>query len=110
MKLPAVPFTFTDWSQVEAVEHKGETGTSYWWTYERDGLRVRLVEYSPDFRSDHWCARGHVLFLLEGELSIELRDGRRITMTPATSFQAGDDEDNPHLAFTDTGAKVLIVD
>ncbi len=110
MNLPAVPFTFTDWSQVEAVEHLGETGTSYWWVYEQGGMRVRVVEYSPGYRADHWCGRGHVLFMLEGELSIELRDGRRITMTPATSFQAGDDEDNPHLAFTETGAKVLIVD
>lgn len=110
MNLPAVPFTFTDWSQVEAIEYEGETGTSYWWVYEQGGLRVRVVEYSPGYRADHWCGRGHVLFMLEGELSIELRDGRRITMTPATSFQAGDDEDNPHLAFTEKGAKVLIVD
>jgi quercetin dioxygenase-like cupin family protein len=110
MKLPAVPFTFTDWSQVEAVEHRGETGTSYWWVYEQGGLRVRVVEYSPGFRSDHWCSRGHVLFLLEGELTVELRDGRRIMLTPAMSFQVGDDEHNPHLAFTESGAKVLIVD
>ena len=64
MNLPAVPFTFTDWSQVEAVEYKGETGTSYWWVYEKGGLRVRIVEYSPGYRADHWCGRGHVLFML----------------------------------------------
>jgi hypothetical protein len=51
-----------------------------------------------------------VLFVLEGELMIELKDGRRIAMTAATSFQAGDDEENPHLAYTETGAKVFIVD
>ena len=110
MNLPAIPFTLTDWTQVEAEEHRGETGTSYWWTREQYGLRVRIVEYSPGYRADHWCARGHVLFTLEGELGIELRDGRRFVLTPATSFQAGDDEANPHLAFTEAGARVLIVD
>ena len=110
MNIPKLPFTFTDWSQEEAREYKGETGTSYWWTFEQGGLRVRIVEYSPGFRSDHWCPRGHVLFVLEGELMIELKDGRRIAMPAATSFQAGDDEENPHLAYTETGAKVFIVD
>jgi quercetin dioxygenase-like cupin family protein len=110
MNLPQVPFVFTDWSQVEASEYPGESGTSFWWTFEKQDLRVRVVEYSPGFRSDHWCPRGHVLYVLEGELVIELKDGRRFVMPPATSFQAGHDEQNPHLAYTETGAKVFIVD
>jgi quercetin dioxygenase-like cupin family protein len=69
-----------------------------------------MVEYSPGFRSDHWCARGHVLLVLEGELIIELKDGQIFHMPPGTSFQAADDDVNPHLAFTDKGAKVFIVD
>ena len=110
MKLPQVPFVFTDWSQIEAREYPGESGTSFWWTFEKQDLRVRVVEYSPGFRSDHWCPRGHVLFVLEGELVIELKDGRRFVMPSSTSFQAGDDDRNPHLAYTETGAKVFIVD
>ena len=51
-----------------------------------------------------------VLFVLEGELMIELKDGRRIAMPAATSFQAGDDQENPHLAYSETGAKVFIID
>ena len=110
MNIRDLPFTFTDWSQVSAAEYEGETGTSYWWTFEQGGLRVRIVEYSPGFRSDHWCSRGHVLFVLEGQLQIQLKDGRTYVMPAATSFQAADDEKNPHLASTDEGAKVFIVD
>ncbi len=110
MKIPNIPFTMTDWSQMGAEEHAGETGTSYWWTFEKEALRVRLVEYSPGFRSDHWCSRGHVLYVLEGVLIIELKNGQTFEMPSGTSFQAGDDETNPHLAWTEVGAKVFIVD
>ena len=68
------------------------------------------VEYLPGFYSDHWCSRGHVLLVLEGELGIQLRDGREFVMKPGTSFQAEDDDANPHLVFSDKGAKVFIVD
>ncbi len=71
---------------------------------------MRIVEYSIGFRSDHWCPRGHVLLVLEGELTIRLRDGREFVLASGSSFQAGDDEVNPHLAYTDKGAKVFIVD
>ena len=110
MKIPDMPFTVTDWSQMEAEEYAGESGTSFWWTFKREALRVRLVEYSPGFRSDHWCARGHVLYVLEGVLGIELKNGQNFEMPAGTSFQAGDDESNPHLAWTEIGAKVFIVD
>ncbi|MEW6742955.1 MAG: DHCW motif cupin fold protein [Planctomycetota bacterium] len=110
MKLPDVPFTVTDWSRIDPAEHKGETGTSFWRTVETKGLRARIVNYSTGFRSDHWCARGHVLLVLEGELGIMLKDGRTFHLTPGMSFQAGDDEQNPHLAFSDSGAKVFMVD
>ncbi|MGB7297366.1 MAG: DHCW motif cupin fold protein [Candidatus Aminicenantales bacterium] len=73
-------------------------------------MRVRIVNSSPGFRSDHWCPRGHVLLVLEGELAIELKDGRSFIMPELTSFQVGDDDANPHLAYTEKGAKVFIVD
>jgi uncharacterized cupin superfamily protein len=110
MNIDSVPFTFTDWSKVSSKEYKGETGTSFWRVFEAGNIRVRIVEYSPGFRSDHWCARGHVLLVLEGELAIELKDGRVYRMPPGASFQAADDDANPHLAYTERGAKVFIVD
>ena len=110
MKIIDVPFSTTDWSKVEPVEYKGKAGTSFWRTFEAGNIRVRLVEYSPGFKSDHWCARGHVLLILEGELVIKLKDGREIILSPRTSFQVADDEANPHLAYTEKGAKVFIVD
>jgi len=110
MKIQDVPFSFTDWSMIESQEFAGERATSYWRTFSSGELRVRMVEYAPGFRSDHWCPRGHVLLVLEGDLTIELKDGRVIKLPPRTSFQVGDDDTNPHLAYTEKGATVFIVD
>jgi quercetin dioxygenase-like cupin family protein len=110
MQIQNVPFHLTDWSRISPKEYKGETGTSFWRIFEEGNIRARIVEYSPGFRSDHWCARGHVLLVLEGELTIELKNGQIHRMPPGTSFQAADDDENPHLALTEKGAKVFIVD
>ena len=64
MKIPALPFTVTDWSQVAVTTHPGETGEALWRTLDIGDLRVRMVEYSPGYLADHWCDRGHVLYVL----------------------------------------------
>lgn len=65
MELPDLPFTITDWSQLPATEHAGETGHALWRTQDIDGVRVRMVEYSPGYLADHWCDKGHILLVLK---------------------------------------------
>ena len=90
MKIPALPFTVTDWSQVAATTHPGETGQALWRTLNIGDLRIRMVEYSPGYLADHWCDRGHVLYVLQGELDTELRDGRTFRLLPGMSYQVSD--------------------
>ena len=90
MKIPTLPFTVTDWSQVAATKHPGETGEALWRTLNIGDLRVRMVEYSPGYLADHWCDRGHVLYVLEGELDSELRDGRKFKLKAGMSYQVSD--------------------
>ena len=106
----AFPFTVTDWSKVAPTTHTGETGQALWRTLDIADLRVRMVEYTPGYLADHWCDRGHVLLVLEGELETELKDGRRFTLTPGMSYQVSDFGDEPHRSSTRTGAKLFIVD
>lgn len=110
MQYPALPFTVTDWSAVAPTEHPGQSGVALWRTFTAGALRVRMVEYSPGYLADHWCDRGHVLFVLEGTLHTELRDGRRFVLTPGMSYQVSDFGDAPHRSSTETGAKLFIVD
>jgi len=39
------------------------------------GKRLRLVEFGPGFSDPGWCLKGHVVYLLEGELESEYEDG-----------------------------------
>jgi hypothetical protein len=110
MKLPAQTFTTIDWSTIPVTEHPGETGKALWRTQQTGDLRVRMVEYTPGYLADHWCDRGHVLLVLEGELDTELRDGRRFKLTAGMSYQVSDFGDPAHRSSTRTGAKLFIVD
>lgn len=109
MVISDVSFGTTDWSTVPVTRHPGETGLALWRTLEIGNIRVRMVEYSAGYRADHWCNRGHVLLVLEGELTTELDDGRTFVLTAGTSYQVADGA-NPHRSSTATGAKLFIVD
>ena len=109
MKIQEVPFCTGDWSTVTPTIHPGVTGEARWRTFEMGNIRVRMVEYTPGYLADHWCHRGHVLLVMEGELVTELDDGRKYVLTPGTSYQVADDI-NPHRSYTEGGAKLFIVD
>jgi len=109
MEMKDIPFGVTDWSQVEATVHPGESGTAAWRTRQFGAVRVRMVEYSPGYRADHWCEKGHILLCLEGELHTELADGRRFALKPGMSYQVADGAE-PHRSATDSGARLFIVD
>jgi len=68
-----------------------------------------VVDYSAGYLADHWCRKGHILLLLEGQLEIELEDGRRLTLTPGMSYQVGDQAE-AHRSSSPSGAKLFIVD
>ena len=109
MKISSVPIGISDWSRVETTEHAGETGFAYWRTQNFGDIRVRMVEYTPGYIADHWCSKGHILLCIEGELSTELKDGRKFILKPGMSYQVAD-EAEPHRSSTDVGAKLFIVD
>lgn len=104
-----IPFDVTDWMTITPTEHRGETGVATWRTRTFGALRVRLVEYSPGYRADHWCTKGHILFCLNGELRTELQDGRTYDLTAGMSYQVSDNAE-PHRSSTATGARLFIVD
>jgi hypothetical protein len=109
MHLSEIPFGTTDWRQIEPTEHAGEVGVARWRTRQFGVVRVRLVEYSPGYRADHWCRKGHILFCVAGELETELADGRMFRLSPGMSYQVADDAE-PHRSRTTAGATLFIVD
>ncbi|WP_233958129.1 DHCW motif cupin fold protein [Pectobacterium versatile] len=109
MDMKNIPIGTTDWSQIEPTEHRGDTGIAYWRTQHFDNIRVRIVEYTPGYLADHWCSKGHILLCLEGELHTELDDGRVFVLKPGMSYQVADNAE-AHRSYTETGAKLFVVD
>ena len=105
----SIPFHITDWSQIDATEHEGVTGKALWKTILFGNLRVRVVEYSPNYVADHWCAKGHIIYCIEGEMTTEFNTGEQFILKQGMSYQVSD-EMSLHRTSTLVGAKLFIVD
>jgi len=109
MKHKGIPFQTIDWSNVPKTEHTGTTGIAYWQTMEFEGLRVRHVEYSKNYKADHWCEKGHIVYCLEGEVINELKDGTSSVLKPGMSYIVSDGLSS-HRSITQEGVHLLIID
>ena len=109
MDMKNIPFGITNWAEIPTTRHTGDQGYALWRTQQFDAIRVRMVEYSENYLSDHWCSKGHILLCLEGELHTELDDGRSFTLTAGMSYQVADQAE-AHRSSTSKGAKLFIVD
>ncbi len=105
----AIEYQVVNWPEVPKTEHPGETGMSWWQTLRFDGLRIRIVEYSPGYLADHWCRKGHIVHCLEGEFESELQDGGRQVLTQGMTYVVSDDL-STHRSSTRTGVRLLIID
>ncbi len=105
----AIPFTLMDWETVPVERHNGETGFAEWKVIRIGDIRIRRVVYSPGYRADHWCDKGHVIFCVEGEMTTELKDGSTFILKKGMSYHVGDNADS-HRSATISGASLFIVD
>ncbi|MCC7413368.1 MAG: DHCW motif cupin fold protein [Gammaproteobacteria bacterium] len=110
MRMSDIPFGVTDWDGVERSEHPGAAGIAWWRTCDFNGIRVRIVEYSPGYLADHWCDKGHILYCLEGEVVTELADGRSVRLGPGMSLQVGDGAMAHRTRTGGVGARLFVVD
>ena len=120
MKLPAMPLGAIDWVRVapEAVSGEtiaGITGTAAGRAVMGGDAQMRLVDYDAGYVADHWCSKGHILFVVSGDLTIEHQDGTRFNLTPCMVWHVGDGDAgggpfSPHRVVCKGGARVFIVD
>jgi quercetin dioxygenase-like cupin family protein len=102
-------FQTTDWSDIPVEQKQGESGSAIYRAIEFENFRVRLVEYSPNYRANHWCKTGHIVFCLEGEMISELSDGRSFRLSKGMSYVVSDDVSN-HRSISASGVKLIIID
>lgn len=104
-----IAFQNIDWSEIPREPHAGVTGTAWWQTAGYEGLRIRIVEYSPGYLADHWCKKGHIVHCLEGAFTSELADGRVFVLESGMTYVVSDDLSS-HRSSTETGVRLLIID
>jgi hypothetical protein len=104
-----IPFQTIDWTNVEKVEYKGETGTAFWQTIQLNGLRIRLIEYSKGYLADHWCQKGHIVHCLEGSFVSELKTGENFILTKGMTYVVSDNLSS-HRSVAKNEVKLLIID
>ncbi|HEX2846504.1 MAG TPA: DHCW motif cupin fold protein [Chitinophagaceae bacterium] len=109
MTIDSFPFQTLDWDDIPEEEHAGETGMAYWQVKQMNGIRVRKVRYTPGYKADHWCKKGHVLHCVEGEMDTELEDGRVFKLQKGMTYLVGDNNE-AHRSSTAAGCQLFIVD
>lgn len=110
MKLTNLLPNSIDWSQIPASVHAGASGRATERQQRVGELQLRLVEYSAGYTADHWCSKGHVIFVVAGDLTIEHADGTRYGLTAGMSYVVADDSGTPHRARSDGGSTIFVVD
>jgi hypothetical protein len=104
-----IPFRIIDWSGIERIEHKGETGAAFWNTLQLPGLRIRIVTYSAGYLADHWCRKGHIVHCLEGELVTEHKNGEKFLLKKGMTYVVSDNLSS-HRSIAKNEVKLLIID
>jgi quercetin dioxygenase-like cupin family protein len=104
-----IVFQTTNWEAVPVTTSPGEQGTATYKTLSFEGFRMRLVEYSKNYRADHWCKAGHIVYCIEGEMTSELADGRTFTLRKGMTYTVSDDA-SMHRSYSKEGVKLLIID
>jgi quercetin dioxygenase-like cupin family protein len=110
MKLENIPIAAIDWSGASPIVQAGETGTATARTQERGQIRLRVVEYSGGYEADHWCVKGHIIYVIAGSLVIEYEDQTRSALKAGMSWHAADGARPAHRVLCESGATVFIVD
>lgn len=104
-----IPFQLTDWNKIQKETLNGETGTVTMQIQQLGGLRIRMVEYSANYKADHWCQRGHIIYCIDGEMDTELSDGTVHTLKKGMTYQVSDDLSS-HRTSSKNGVKLFVVD
>lgn len=109
MKIPSIISAIIDWENIPSEKADGSLGFSISKMQQAGEIKIRNVEYSDNFLSDHWCQKGHIIFVIEGELTIEYKDGNVSTLKKGMSYMVGDNVVK-HRAKTVNACNILIID
>lgn len=54
----------------ESIQWKTPTESGRFKVYKQNGKQIRLVEFNDKFTEADWCTKGHIAYILEGQLEV----------------------------------------
>ena len=101
--------TAINWSEITEDKVSGEKGFASIKKISIGNKRIRKVAYSAGYLADHWCEKGHIVFVLTGELILVHVDNSVLTITSGMSYLVGDNT-LAHKVKTNGETSVFIID
>ena len=101
MKQYKIDFELMEWEKpAEGVRFKA---------YERNGRKLRLVEFSKEFVEPDWCTKGHIGYILEGQMEMDF-DGEKEVFGPGDGvfIPAGQQHKHKGRVLTDKVKAILV--
>jgi len=79
--------------------------------FEQDGRKLRLAEFTKEFVEPDWCTKGHIGYVLDGQMEIDF-NGKVIMFGPGDGLFIPVGEKHGHKAkvLTDTLKIILVED
>jgi quercetin dioxygenase-like cupin family protein len=93
----------------ESMEWQSPAAGVRFKVYEQNGRRLRLVEFSREFVEQDWCTKGHIGYLLLGQMEINF-DGKVITFGQGDGIFIPAGKKHKAKVLTDTAQAILVED
>ncbi len=79
--------------------------------YEQGGKKLRLVEFGKEFVEPDWCTKGHIGYILQGQMEIDF-NGKVILFGPGDGVFIPTGQEHKHKArvLTDKVKAILVED
>ncbi len=79
--------------------------------FERNARKLRLVEFSKEFIEPDWCTKGHIGYILEGQMEIDF-DGDKEVFGPGDGvfIPTGQEHKHKDRILTDKVKAILVED
>ena len=101
MKKYRIDFKSMEWeSPADGVKFKA---------YQQNNKKLRLVEFSNEFIEPDWCTKGHIGYILEGQIEIDF-DGAKEVFGPGDGvfIPAGQQHKHKGRVLTDKVKAILV--
>jgi quercetin dioxygenase-like cupin family protein len=77
--------------------------------YQQGSRKLRLAEFTKEFVEQDWCTKGHIGYILEGQMKIDF-DGKVIVFGPGNGLFIPAGKRHKAKVLTDTVKAILVED